>query len=91
LRVCCGTEESEVDASLAAHVVVALYDELYPHDEPHTPDKQSRTLSPMTHPPDDRSDDGLTAELREQLQEGALRKPAGSRPSSSTSAPPASW
>jgi tetratricopeptide (TPR) repeat protein len=25
----------------------------------------------MTHPPDDRSDDGLTAELREQLEQGA--------------------
>jgi hypothetical protein len=52
-------------------VVVALYDELCGHDEPHTSDRQWRTLSTMTRPPDDRSDDGLTAELREQLEEGA--------------------
>jgi hypothetical protein len=56
---------------LAARVVVALYDELCAHDEPHTPDRQWRTLSTMTRPPDDRSDEGLPAELREQLEEGA--------------------
>jgi hypothetical protein len=53
LRVCCGMEARLVRGSvlLAVRVVVALYDGLCAHDEPHTPDRQWRTLSTMTYPP----------------------------------------